>query len=145
MTLSSTLPPVVNGPDSIEKLQQVLADSTSASVVFAMQSSQPGGGIDQHFLLIRVKLLKLDCCVRRNCWLFSTSGMRWVAQDEIIILLEQESKEDNGTDELLPPADIFYHLLSIYEDAVNKHHVIINLGHTVTPGTFLGNSFFYIL
>ena len=40
--------------------------------------------------------------------------------------------------ESLPPADVFYHLLSIYEEALNKHQVIVNLGHTVTPGTFLG-------
>lgn len=106
-----------------------------------MQSSQSGGVSDQHLLLIRVKLLQLDCCVRRNCWSFATSGMRWVAQDEIIILLEQEastSTDDSGGVERLPPADIFYHLLSIYEDAMTRHHVIINLGHTVTPGTFLG-------
>lgn len=141
ITLDPTLPPIVNGPDSIEQLHQVLADPLSAPVVFAMQSSQPNGVVDQHLLLIRVKLLQLDCCVRRKCWAFTTSGMRWVAQDEIVILLEQEtntSTEDGGPDEQLPPADIFYHLLSIYEDAMNRHHVIINLGHTVTPGTFLG-------
>ena len=149
ITLVPTLPPILNGPDSIEQLRQVLADPESAPVVFAMQPSQSGGGVDQHLLLVRVKLLQLDCCVRRSCWSFATSGMRWVAQDEIIILLEQESTastEDNAEGELLPPADIFYHLLSIYEDAMNKHHVIINLGHTVTPGTFLGNiKFFFFL
>lgn len=143
ITLVPTLPPIVNGPDTIEQLHQVLADPPSAPVVFAMQSSQSSGVADQHLLLVRVKLLQLDCCVRRNCWTFTTSGMRWVAQDEIIILLEQEpntSTEDGGGDELLPPADIFYHLLSIYEDAMNRHHVIMNLGHTVTPGTFLGKT-----
>lgn len=143
ITLVPTLPPIVNGPDTIEQLHQVLADPVSAPVVFAMQSSQSSGVADQHLLLVRVKLLQLDCCVRRNCWTFTTSGMRWVAQDEIVILLEQEpntSTEDGGVDELLPPADIFYHLLSIYEDAMIRHHVIMNLGHTVTPGTFLGKA-----
>jgi hypothetical protein len=68
--------------------------------------------------------------------------MRWVAQDEIVILLEQEptASEDDSVNETLPPSDVFYHLLSIYEDAMNKHHVIVNLGHTVTPGTFLGRN-----
>ena len=103
---------------------------------------------------VRVKLLYLDCCVRRTCWSFTTSGMRWVAQDEMVILLEQESllvtaasgaaveaeseAEAEKQLESLPPADVFYHLLSIYEEALNKHQVIVNLGHTVTPGTFLG-------
>ncbi|XP_057370278.1 zinc finger FYVE domain-containing protein 9-like [Daphnia carinata] len=139
--LVPSLPPIVNGPDSIEQLQCALADPIAPSVVFAMQSSQ--SGVDRHLLLVRVKLLQLDCCVRRKCWSFATCGMRWVAQDEIVILLEQQSDtstENSVVDELLPPEDIFYHLLSIYEEAMNKHHVIINLGHTVTPGTFLGST-----
>lgn len=139
--LVPSLPPVVNGPESIEQLQCALADPVAPSVVFAMQPSQPG--VDRHLLLVRVKLLQLDCCVRRKCWSFTTCGMRWVAQDEIVILLEQQSDastENSVMDELLPPEDIFYHLLSIYEEAMNKHHVIINLGHTVTPGTFLGST-----
>lgn len=143
-TVVPTLPPILNGPDSIEQLHQALVDPISPPVVFAMQSSQPG--VDRNLLLVRVKLLHLDCCVRRKCWSFATSGMRWVAQDEVVVLLEQESvttTNDSVEDELLPPADIFYHLFSIYEEAMNKHHVIINLGHTVTPGTFLGiNSIF---
>lgn len=145
ITLVPTLPPILNGPDSIEQLHQALVDPISLPVVFAMQSSQPG--VDRHLLLVRVKLLHLDCCVRRKCWSFATSGMRWVAQDEVVILLEQESvtTTDNSVeDELLPPADIFYHLFSIYEEAMNKHHVIINLGHTVTPGTFLGIIYFFL-
>lgn len=142
--LVPSLPPVVNGPESIEQLQNALADPVAPPAVFAMQSSQPG--TDQHLLLVRVKLLQLDCCVRRKCWSFSTCGMRWVAQDEIVIVLEQQSEtitENSAVEELLPPADIFYHLLSIYEEAMNKHHVIINLGHTVTPGTFLGIQRFF--
>jgi MAD (mothers against decapentaplegic) interacting protein len=144
ITLVPTLPPILNGPDSIEQLHQTLVDPISPPVVFAMQSSQPGA--DRHQLLVRVKLLQLDCCVRRKCWSFATSGMRWVAQDEIVILLEQDSvatTDESVGEELLPPADIFYHLFSIYEEAMNKHHVIINLGHTVTPGTFLGIKFYY--
>ena len=99
---------------------------------------------------VRVKLLYLDCCVRRKCWSFTTFGMRWLAQDEMVILLEQESLPATSASageaeqlESLPPADVFYHLLSIYEEALNKHQVIVNLGHTVTPGTFLGPSFIH--
>jgi len=144
----SALPPVLDGPESVEQLVQVLSDPAAPPVVFALQSSHhPNGGVDPHLLLIRVKLLQLDCCVRRKCWSFSTSGLRWVAQDEIVILLEQEpasstevtGAESQPSNETLPPADVFQHLLSIYEDAVTKHHMITNLGHTVTPGSFLGN------
>lgn len=145
-TLSPTLPPIIDGPDSVEKLSEALADPSALPVVFALQpsyiSSNGTNHIDPHLLLVQVKLLGLDCCVRRKCWSFTTSGMRWVAQDEIVILLEQEttasSDEGSTTAESLPPSDVFNHLLSIYEDAMNKHHVIVNLGHTVTPGTFLG-------
>ena len=84
-TVVPTLPPILNGPDSIEQLHQALVDPISPPVVFAMQSSQPG--VDRNLLLVRVKLLHLDCCVRRKCWSFATSGMRWVAQDEVVVLL----------------------------------------------------------
>ena len=143
-TVCPTLPPIVNGPDSIEKLSQIFVDPSASPVVFALQpnyiSSNGTSHIDPHLLLVQVKSLSLDCCVRRKCWSFTTNGMRWVAQDEIVILLEQEptASEEGSADEALPPSDVFYHLLSIYEDAMNKHHVIVNLGHTVTPGTFLG-------
>lgn len=142
--LSPNLPPILDGPDSTEQLSQILADPAAAPVSFALQStSHPGGGPDPHLLMVRVKLLQLDCCVRRKCWSFTTSGMRWVAQDEMVILLEQETitvEGEGSCAESLPPADVFHHLLSIYEDAVNKHHIITNLGHTVTPGTFLGKN-----
>lgn len=145
-TACPTLPPVVDGPDSVEKLSQMLVDPSVSPVVFALQpsyiSSNGTNHVDPHLLLVQVKLLSLDCCVRRKCWSFTTNGMRWVAQDEIVILLEQEptASEDDSANETLPPSDVFYHLLSIYEDAMNKHHVIVNLGHTVTPGTFLGRN-----
>ena len=130
------LPAVLDDIDSVESLTRALADPSAPPVTFACQSSQQHS---QHVLKIAVKLLQLDCCVRRKCWSFVTEGMRWASQDEIIILLEQLSGVSEDNTETLPPADIFAHLLSIYEEALIKHHVIVNLGHTVTPGTFLGN------
>lgn len=82
---------------------------------------------------VRVKLLQLDCCARRRCWSLTTEGMRWASQDELLLLLEQLDAE-----ETLPPADLFLHLHSIFKEALINHHHVVNLGHTVTPGTFLG-------
>jgi len=149
-TVTPELPPVLGNISTVEQLCQTLADPDAAPVVFALIPSQTSGqtnGLEPHVLQVRVKLLYLDCCVRRKCWSFSTFGMRWVAQDEMVILLEQESLPAPSASageaeqlESLPPADVFYHLLSIYEEALNKHQVIVNLGHTVTPGTFLGST-----
>lgn len=134
--LSPEIPPVLNGPETLEQLKSTLADVSSDPVVFVLQSSQSNDGSSHHMLTVNVKLVQLDCCIRRTCWFFATSGMRWVAQDEIVILLEKDA--DSTVHEPLPPVDILHHLLSIYEDAKFKHHVIVNLGHTVTPGSFLG-------
>lgn len=141
--ISPNLPAVTNDIESVEELIAILADSSAPHVTFALQpGQQQSNKMDHHVLLVTVKLIQLDCCVRRKCWCFTTRGMRWVAQDEIVILLEQDASlaQDGTPLETLPPADIFSHLLSIYQEALNKHHVIVNLGHTVTPGTFLGKS-----
>lgn len=136
--LSPELPPLLNGPESLDQLKSTLADANADPVVFAMQPSQSNEATTQHMLTVSVKLVHLDCCIRRTCWFFATNGMRWVAQDEIIVLLERDTEPGSDSPEQLPPVDILFHLFSIYEDAKFKHHVIVNLGHTVTSGNFLG-------
>lgn len=54
----------------------------------------------------------VSCCINKTVWCFSTEGMITVGQDEVIFLLEFIENEK------FVPKDIFYHINSIYCDAV---------------------------
>lgn len=57
-------------------------------------------------------LVLVSCCINKTVWCFSTEGMITVGQDEVIFLLEFIENEK------FVPKDIFYHINSIYCDAV---------------------------
>lgn len=58
----------------------------------------------------------MDCCVNKVAWCFSTEGLINVGQDEIVILLEYLDEES------VVPKDIFYHINTVYNDAVKGIH-----------------------
>lgn len=63
-------------------------------------------------LNVHVKIINMECCVNKVAWCFSTEGLINVGQDEIVILLEYSEEES------VVPKDIFYHITTVYNDAV---------------------------
>lgn len=61
----------------------------------------------------------MDCCVSKVAWCFSTEGLINVGQDEIVILLEYLEEESTV------PKDVFYHITSVYNDAVKGNFYYI--------------------
>ncbi|XP_055693227.1 zinc finger FYVE domain-containing protein 9 [Lutzomyia longipalpis] len=81
---------------------------------------------------IHVKIIELTCCMNRTVFNFTTHGLRFVGQDEIIILLEMDSTEQ-------VPKDIFLHLCEIYSEA-DRGQTITELGFSLASSTtFLGS------
>lgn len=50
--------------------------------------------------------------MNKTCWVFSTKGMEYVGQDEILILLTLKDENDD-----VIPRDIFLQLHYIYQEA----------------------------
>ncbi|CAG9857615.1 unnamed protein product [Phyllotreta striolata] len=63
-------------------------------------------------LYVHVKIIEMDCCIKKTAWCFSTEGLINVGQDELVYVLEFIDGESTV------PKDIFYHVNSIYADAV---------------------------
>ncbi|CAG0897644.1 unnamed protein product [Darwinula stevensoni] len=104
-----------------DQVFSVLRDENAPPLAFAVNKN----------LHIMVKLVTLECCVHRECWVFSTRGMGGVAQDELMIVLERLPNE------VAVPRDILIHLQSIYEEA-SRGHIMMNMGHSLIAGPFLG-------
>ncbi|XP_024084635.1 zinc finger FYVE domain-containing protein 9 isoform X2 [Cimex lectularius] len=97
----SNLPPLVtieNGQLQFSDDVQEVADQT---VKFAINNN----------LFVNIKRVKLDCCVKRECWSVSSEGLAFVGQDEIAIILEITENE------VLPPVDIFHLINTLYLEA----------------------------
>lgn len=60
--------------------------------------------------VLSVSAFTVTCCINKTIINFTTEGMHYVGQDEIIILLELN-------DAKTLPKDIFLHLNDIYRDA----------------------------
>ncbi|KAH9491704.1 Zinc finger FYVE domain-containing protein 9 [Bulinus truncatus] len=86
-------------------------------------------------LSVGVKIVDLDCCVNRVCWLFVTRGMCTAGQSELIVLLELTEEEMSGP--VVPPRDIFLHFQNVYEEAL-KGYTIQDMGHSICHANFLG-------
>ncbi|XP_038066295.1 uncharacterized protein LOC119736358 [Patiria miniata] len=126
------LPPVIVASDArgefsvrpnpnADELIQEMKNASALPVVFALNRN----------LLVRTKILDLNCCVNRTCWCFSTKGMATVGQDEIVIVLECLP------DEKAIPKDIFHHLQSLYEQA-SRGTTVSHMGHSLFSQSFLG-------
>uniref|UniRef100_A0A1L8E370 Putative smad anchor for receptor activation n=1 Tax=Nyssomyia neivai TaxID=330878 RepID=A0A1L8E370_9DIPT len=81
---------------------------------------------------IHVKIIELTCCMNRTVFNFTTHGLRFVGQDEIVVLLEMDETEQ-------VPKDIFLHLCEIYSEA-DRGQTITELGFSLaSTTTFLGS------
>ncbi|XP_055705238.1 zinc finger FYVE domain-containing protein 16 isoform X2 [Phlebotomus papatasi] len=81
---------------------------------------------------VHVKIIDLSCCMNRTVFSFTTHGLRFVGQDEIVILLEVD-------DSAQVPKDIFLHLCEIYTEA-DRGQTITELGFSLaSSSSFLGS------
>lgn len=84
----------------VENDAALIASLRDGTLTFALQCN----------LHVLVTIVELSCCINKTVINFTTRGMHYVGQDEIVILLEL------GESQLLPK-DIFVHLNDIYLDA----------------------------
>ena len=78
-------------------------------------------------LRVYVTLVKLYSPINKPLWNYKTQGLSSVGQDEIVILLVQ------NTDEKTPHRNIFDHFQHIYEQAAQGRH-FSNMDHSVISG-----------
>lgn len=83
-------------------------------------------------LIIKVKIVKLSCCVKRKCWCFSSEGMGAADQEDMVILLECSPKESSI------PQDVLSHFNTAFAYAKQGHRVT-DLGYTIFGQPFLGS------
>uniref|UniRef100_A0AAG5CQ60 FYVE-type domain-containing protein n=1 Tax=Anopheles atroparvus TaxID=41427 RepID=A0AAG5CQ60_ANOAO len=124
------LPPVLKRLSPTEsKLVEIEND---ASLVEGLREVTLTFAIQKNFH-VHVTIVELACCVNRTVINFTTRGLHYVGQDEIIILLEL------GESRALP-RDIFTHLNEIYCEAATRGHIITELGFSpARTSNFLGS------
>ncbi|XP_058115928.1 zinc finger FYVE domain-containing protein 9 [Anopheles ziemanni] len=124
------LPPVLKRISPTEsKLVEIEND---ASLVEGLREVTLTFAVQKNFH-VHVTIVDLACCVNRTVINFTTRGLHYVGQDEIIILLEL------GDSRTLPK-DIFTHLNEIYCEAASRGHIIIELGFSpARTNNFLGS------
>ena len=116
---------------SPEKLVAQMSDAEAPPVEFAIKRN----------LTANVKLLKLDCCTGQEVWAVSSVGLRCVAQDEVLVLLERREGENR------PPFDLLRLFNSLYEEALQGNrvtemdHIVVGAisGLHFGPSGFLGS------
>ncbi|XP_023225327.1 zinc finger FYVE domain-containing protein 9-like [Centruroides sculpturatus] len=118
------LPPDLSseGKPDLEKLINWLTDEQCRPIVFALTKN----------LHILAKIVKLDCCIGKECWCFTSNGLNTVGQDEVMVIIERLSNENTI------PRDIFRFFSMLYDNA-SKGVTVGNLGHLLFPEGILGS------
>ncbi|KAL8571467.1 hypothetical protein ACOMHN_051173 [Nucella lapillus] len=109
-------------PDPALLMAQIRNDEASP-VVFAINLN----------LFVLVKIMNLDCCLKRVVWCFTTQGMVTAGQEELVIVLETLPEEETV------PRDIFCHFSTVYEEA-GRGNTVSHMGHTIFNQPFLDSS-----
>uniref|UniRef100_A0A182JP00 FYVE-type domain-containing protein n=1 Tax=Anopheles christyi TaxID=43041 RepID=A0A182JP00_9DIPT len=123
------LPPVLKRISPTEsKLVEIEND---ASLLEGLREVTLTFAIQKNFHVL-VTVVELACCINRTVINFTTRGLNFVGQDEIIILLVLD-------DSRVLPKDIFVHLNEIYCEA-DRGHIITELGFSpARSNNFLGS------
>uniref|UniRef100_A0A182QL36 FYVE-type domain-containing protein n=1 Tax=Anopheles farauti TaxID=69004 RepID=A0A182QL36_9DIPT len=123
------LPPVLKRISPTEsKLVEIEND---ASLLEGLREVTLTFAIQKNFHVL-VTVVELACCINRTVINFTTRGLHYVGQDEIIILLVLG-------DLRILPKDIFVHLNEIYCEA-DRGHIITELGFSpARSNNFLGS------
>lgn len=101
------LPPIVKQVSKtetkhieIDNNEALIASLRDGTLTFALQRN----------FHVLVTIVELSCCINKTVINFTTRGMHFVGQDELVILLELG-------DSVMLPKDIFVHLNDIFQDA----------------------------
>ncbi|XP_053684020.1 zinc finger FYVE domain-containing protein 9 [Sabethes cyaneus] len=106
----------------IDNDANLIASLRNGTLTFALQRN----------LHVLVTIVELTCCINKTVINFTTRGMHYVGQDEIVILLALDESQ-------LLPKDIFVHLNEIYCDA-DRGSTVTELGFSPARITnFLGS------
>ncbi|XP_059608967.1 zinc finger FYVE domain-containing protein 9 [Phlebotomus argentipes] len=122
------LPPVYIATKTDFRFEDV---ANNASLIARLKQETLKFAIHRNFH-VHLKIIDLSCCMNRTVFNFTTHGLRFVGQDEMIILLEVDESEQ-------VPKDIFLHLCEIYAEA-DRGQTITELGFSLaSSSTFLGS------
>uniref|UniRef100_A0A2M4AAI8 Putative smad anchor for receptor activation n=3 Tax=Anopheles triannulatus TaxID=58253 RepID=A0A2M4AAI8_9DIPT len=123
------LPPVLK---RISPTESKLVDiDNDASLVEGLREVMLTFAVQKNFH-VYVTIVELSCCINRTVINFTTRGLQYVGQDEVIILLEL------GDSKTLPK-DIFVHLNELYCEA-DRGNIITELGFSpARTNNFLGS------
>ncbi|ETN61396.1 smad anchor for receptor activation, partial [Anopheles darlingi] len=123
------LPPVLK---RISPTESKLVDiDNDASLVEGLREVMLTFAVQKNFH-VYVTIVELSCCINRTVINFTTRGLQYVGQDEVVILLEL------GDSKTLPK-DIFVHLNELYCEA-DRGNIITELGFSpARTNNFLGS------
>uniref|UniRef100_A0A6B2EIU2 Putative smad anchor for receptor activation n=1 Tax=Phlebotomus kandelakii TaxID=1109342 RepID=A0A6B2EIU2_9DIPT len=122
------LPPVYLATKTDFRFEDV---ANNAALIARLKQETLKFAIHRNFH-VHVKIIDLSCCMNRTVFNFTTHGLRFVGQDEMVILLEVDDTEQ-------VPKDIFLHLCEIYAEA-DRGQTITELGFSLaSASSFLGS------
>ncbi|XP_058812560.1 zinc finger FYVE domain-containing protein 9 [Topomyia yanbarensis] len=125
------LPPVVKQINKTETKHIELEND--ANLIASLRDGTLTFALQRNFHVL-VTIVDLSCCINKTVINFTTRGMHYVGQDEIVILLEL------GDTKRLPK-DIFVHLNDIFCDA-DRGDTIAELGFSPPKSSnFLGSKY----
>ncbi|KAF0312716.1 Zinc finger FYVE domain-containing protein 9 [Amphibalanus amphitrite] len=128
---SGKLPPIYQAGSAGSAVKQSTPEETIVSMIRA-ERDLPWSFLINKNLMVVVKMFKLDCCVGRTCWIFTSHGLSTVGQEEVVVILE------SLPDEAALPKDIFFFYHHLFAEAA-KGHFVTELGNTLFSAPFLGS------
>ncbi|XP_055525841.1 zinc finger FYVE domain-containing protein 9 [Wyeomyia smithii] len=136
ISVSSLIPPEENRlPPIIKQITKTetkhIEIDNDASLIASLRNGTLTFALQRN-LYVLVTIVELTCCINKTVINFTTRGMHYVGQDEIVILLALDESQ-------LLPKDIFVHLNDIYCDA-DRGDTITELGFSsARTSNFLGS------
>ncbi|XP_064651837.1 zinc finger FYVE domain-containing protein 9-like [Lineus longissimus] len=142
-TIDETLPPLVvkNETTNLNRgiLQgKVITVTESAGLLSTLKDPEAEPlvfmvPVDNNLLLVKVKIVHLDCCFNKTVWCYSTVGMERVGQQELVFTLEYMNADT------VIPRDMFDFFRLVFGEAI-KGNIVHHLGFTHLGGaSFLGS------
>ncbi|XP_058467089.1 zinc finger FYVE domain-containing protein 9 [Malaya genurostris] len=123
------LPPIVKQISKTETKHIEL--DNDASLIASLRDGTLTFALQRNFHVL-ITIVDLSCCINKTVINFTTRGMHYVGQDEIVILLELNDSQ------MVLPKDIFVHLNEIYCNA-DRGETITELGFSPSRSSnFLG-------
>uniref|UniRef100_A0A7M5XFZ6 Smad anchor for receptor activation-like C-terminal domain-containing protein n=3 Tax=Clytia hemisphaerica TaxID=252671 RepID=A0A7M5XFZ6_9CNID len=100
---------IVNNPD-LDTLFSQIRDEQEDPITFIVNKN----------LVVRVKIVNLDCCVEKKCWCFTSDGMGASNQEEIVVLIKCGSYD---VDDRTLTRKVLQQMNHIFEKAKHGHPV----------------------